>query len=307
MNTASEPESKKFYKYMSASTAKIVLVSNKLRWKSPLCFNDPFDIVREIAHNISRENIHTAFKKMIKEIISNDRCIDISDFTPAIQDFIKQEKISRDNNKKEWPVKFNKTNFYQIINQDLLIDFDNMKNVWRNDSLYRMRVLCLSAEKHILPMWYHYADKYSGAVLEINLSNNIDSPWLDFRPINYSDSATELSSAKIWAELSMFSTDKMIKKLNDIHDLFAYRKKKDWSYEQEWRAVRYAPEDNEHHYSDIPIDTKYFSKIYLGPKMKQKDYEDIKLLISKSSKLIGAYRMSFGLDQKIKFTKILDD
>ena len=32
-----------FYKYVAACTARIVLASRKLRWSSPVLFNDPFD------------------------------------------------------------------------------------------------------------------------------------------------------------------------------------------------------------------------------------------------------------------------
>ncbi|MGA2278793.1 MAG: hypothetical protein ABSG80_00665 [Verrucomicrobiota bacterium] len=32
-----------FYKYHTASVAKIVLATQKVRWNSPLNFNDPFD------------------------------------------------------------------------------------------------------------------------------------------------------------------------------------------------------------------------------------------------------------------------
>ena len=33
-----------FYKYMSAETARIILANRRLRWSSPILFNDPFDI-----------------------------------------------------------------------------------------------------------------------------------------------------------------------------------------------------------------------------------------------------------------------
>ena len=33
-----------FFKYVNVDAAKIILESGKLRWSSPLMFNDPFDV-----------------------------------------------------------------------------------------------------------------------------------------------------------------------------------------------------------------------------------------------------------------------
>ena len=38
-----------FYKYMSASTAEVVLGNRTLRWSAPTEFNDPFDVPRELS------------------------------------------------------------------------------------------------------------------------------------------------------------------------------------------------------------------------------------------------------------------
>jgi hypothetical protein len=38
---------------MPASTAKIVLQNKTLRWSSPVEFNDPFDVPRELAFDVT--------------------------------------------------------------------------------------------------------------------------------------------------------------------------------------------------------------------------------------------------------------
>ncbi len=42
-----------FFKYMSSGTAKIVLSNRSLRWSSPVLFNDPFDVPREMSFGLT--------------------------------------------------------------------------------------------------------------------------------------------------------------------------------------------------------------------------------------------------------------
>ena len=60
-----------FYKYVTAKVAKIVLTTRKLRWSSPLLFNDPFDVTQDLRLNFD-EAKH-------RPIISNDVDLSIDD------------------------------------------------------------------------------------------------------------------------------------------------------------------------------------------------------------------------------------
>lgn len=40
------------------------------------------------------------------------------------------------------------------------------------------RIHCLTESPAYSAMWFHYADKYSGAVLEFNCNDELDSAWL---------------------------------------------------------------------------------------------------------------------------------
>ena len=50
-----------------------------------------------------------------------------------------------------------------------------------------MRILCLCESYRKTSMWYHYADKYKGAVIELICNDEIDSPWRIAEPIKYID------------------------------------------------------------------------------------------------------------------------
>ena len=49
-----------FYKYMKANVAKIALNARKLRWSSPVLFNDPFDITQELRLNFDDAQLSAA-------------------------------------------------------------------------------------------------------------------------------------------------------------------------------------------------------------------------------------------------------
>jgi hypothetical protein len=46
-----------FFNYVTAAVAKIVLTTRKLRWSSPLLFNDPFDVTQELRLNIDEARL----------------------------------------------------------------------------------------------------------------------------------------------------------------------------------------------------------------------------------------------------------
>src|SRR5262245_37846 len=49
-----------FFKYMSARVATIALTTRKLRWSSPLLFNDPFDVTQQLRVNFTPAELTTA-------------------------------------------------------------------------------------------------------------------------------------------------------------------------------------------------------------------------------------------------------
>lgn len=60
-----------FFKYMPLNTGKIVLDSCSLRWSSPVIFNDPFYVPREVMAGINEVNIGKALaRKLIAELIN---------------------------------------------------------------------------------------------------------------------------------------------------------------------------------------------------------------------------------------------
>ena len=77
-------ERESFFKYMSVDTARKVLSSRALRWSSPLLFNDPFDLPRELSFGITPEELMQACGKRMTDLLEQP-ADDISSFQPKLQ------------------------------------------------------------------------------------------------------------------------------------------------------------------------------------------------------------------------------
>ena len=58
-----------FYKYVTAKVAKIVLATRKLRWSSPLLFNDPFDVTQELRLNFDEAKLNAVGAKITRQSV----------------------------------------------------------------------------------------------------------------------------------------------------------------------------------------------------------------------------------------------
>ena len=78
---------KTFFKYMPLKTAEIVLSTQKLRWSSPLNFNDPFDVPRKLFPDASPNAIREHMARDMLQIISNPP-LDDADFCEEYRQLI---------------------------------------------------------------------------------------------------------------------------------------------------------------------------------------------------------------------------
>ncbi len=56
---------------VSSGTAKIVLTDRSLRWSSPVLFNDPFDVPREMSFGLTPVDIVQALSRRMADLIQN--------------------------------------------------------------------------------------------------------------------------------------------------------------------------------------------------------------------------------------------
>ncbi|EML7270166.1 DUF2971 domain-containing protein [Enterobacter hormaechei] len=254
-------ERSSFYKYMPLSTAEIVLQNASLRWSSPLIFNDPFDVPREVIPDVNEHDISRALAKKILLELKNPRP-DTSQLNSGIRYLL---EFYKNYFPFGLPEELIKKQTELILNppvgegaKDALTGF---RNYWDN-TLRDRRILCLSESPVITSMWNHYADSYKGIVLEFSCLDELDSAWLLAKPVKYTDEKPLTYTAEGMAEL-FFMDEEIVK--NYINEDITYIKTLDWQYEKEWRVSTHKRPLQEGLYSDLTFNIHELKTIILGP------------------------------------------
>jgi len=281
---------------MSADTAEIVLRNNTLRWSSPLLFNDPFDVPRELAHGLKPRAIKKAIINYHLELYRNPPD-DISNLDPKIQFLVNTIKTAN----SDQLINDIESDLRSSLSEDApdSSNLDVFRDHWRQQ-IQEMRILCLCESHEKTSMWYHYADKYRGAVIEFLCTEDVDTPWRIAEPIEYTDENHLVSTSEGWAKLLSMEQEKALKKLFDAS---VYTKSTDWSYEYEWRIASFKRPHDKGHYSDNPFNGRSIGNLYLGPLIDEDLKEKLVQLSSRYPRM-NIYEANIGISRKIIFEQI---
>lgn len=296
MNPNRRHDKEKFFKYMTANTALKVLNNNTIRWSSPIEFNDPFDVPRELAYDVDTKELKLAIFSILLKLIEENNS-DISHLTENVQRVLKLIRSSK---------KLTKGSITSILSDkesqifELSSGLEELRKVWRA-FIPEFRILCLTTRNDSASMWYHYADKYKGVTLGLACIDELDSPWLLARPVYYPVETPKLFTAEGWAEIIMTPQETALPK---IFEAYTYTKTPDWSYEQEWRITSFKRPQETGTTSDYNLHPSHFCEIYLGPHIEENYRHQILSLVFNKMPQVKPYDVSFGLDQKFKFTLI---
>lgn len=216
-----------FYKYMTYSTAKIVLENQTLRWSTPATLNDPYDIQFDLSINFDRNAVlQNALEKLWKvftgELIGhpkNQMSVAINILRPHIQGISKQHFIK----KMDEGIKKSFAALDKNIHQT---------HQATREHLSTSKILCLTDSPTNQLMWAYYADSNKGVVLRFQNEPGADSPYQMAHKMSYTPDIPMLFEenelSDFLAGLITFDTTKRINTL-------IYTKSDAWKHENEWR------------------------------------------------------------------------
>lgn len=266
-------ERSSFFKYMPASTAIKVLKSCSLRWSSPVLFNDPFDVPRDLAIVIEPGLIADAALQVFSELIQNPPD-DTSHLSPKLRLIVETVKGGISSEAKAELLREIQIGDVPSLRSGTAIE--ELRKEWRA-LVPEFRILCLTESPTHAAMWFHYADRYKGSVLEFRCIDELDSAWLSAKKVDYPPEKPEVYTAMGWAELLMLPADQATEQV--LHTS-TYTKAPDWSYENEWRLVTYERPNSSEHFSDYRFNPEEVASIYLGPHAESTDREELIQLAS---------------------------
>jgi hypothetical protein len=280
---------------MPASTAKLVLRGRSIRWSSPVLFNDPFDVPRELAFGLSSPEIQLAVGKHFAHLLQNPPA-NHDELHPSVSMALKGvEGAAPDLMKKLVDGALDEA-AKQAAKRDGR-SLEAMRAMWR-DWLPDFRILCLCASHDKLPMWYHYADKYTGVVIELACSDDRDSPWLVAEPAQYPKEPPEIFSAAGWGRLMTLRPETAIHKMLQA---YTFNKVPDWSYEEEWRITSFKRPNDLGHYTDWRVAPMDFANVFFGPHVSDDDRTEILTLLKDGLRHVVPFQARFELDRRMSF------
>lgn len=266
-----------------------------LRWSSPVLFNDPFDVPRELSFGLTPEDLDLALARRVASLIEHPPK-DTSHLEPKLRLVVNTVRsgISLDLKQQLLAGLIGFAASHRPTSESM----DALRDQWRT-WLPDHRILCLTESAAHVAMWYHYADQYRGVVLEFNCVDELDSAWLAARPVTYPLAKPMIYTADGWAELLTKPNQSAIRAI--LHTA-TYTKSSDWSYEAEWRVASFKRSTDTGLFTDYKFDRRELAAVYLGPMISQADRQSLETV---AKRFPGAklWNVSIGMNREFALSE----
>lgn len=283
-----------FFKYMSESTAKIVLENQTLRWSTAEKLNDPFDMQfdMKITGDESRVKLeivlkiwglyrHGVFNAPSNPLISIIAGIHATVGQIPKADFFKIMMTALDESFAEWNKAMPAANLEVAQN------------------IASFKILSLTSRPNIPTMWSHYANSHQGVVMRFRSIPEQDSQFGMARPMQYFSSVPSQFSEEDMIHGFLEPTSDMWELQKKIMDKIIYTKSKGWEYEKEWRIYSGHGLNLNADFEDLPFRRDELDGVIFGLKTTDADKEDFRRLAAKYPAVeffqVGRERSSFDL------------
>ena len=224
-----------------------MLSTGKMRFQSPLRYNDPFDSQWDPMWNLRTPKALEFTKQLIKSAIEDPKSWPEEtdpDFRTALLD--ERNRIyalplaNREGAIRELADDVGDSHKLHVkIDAELL------------DQRRRLRVLCLSVNRERVTMWSHYADQHRGVVLTFDTTMLEDGLKRPVEEVMYGDSAPTLVDMEMWCRALVFGLPEP--KLPDDPTVWTRTKSSGWSDEEEWRLTTIAAKGTLGDYADYDL------------------------------------------------------
>ena len=261
-----------FYKYVTAKVAKIVLTTRKLRWSSPLLFNDPFDVTQELRLNFDEAKLNAVMTDRVASLVEQGDPTN-SVKNPGVAALLRFAMLATPDARRATASELRQGT--GIPTSGLIQSLASLKDVWK-EMVPTFRVLCLSELSDVTPMWVHYAEECKGVVLEFSAVDELDSAFLVARPVVYQDTPPAIADPNTWVSCLLGQGASTVM---DLFTEYQYVKTNAWSHEKEWRIVSMARPGEGGLFGDYGFHPHELTGIYFGLNCSAADRGDLLSLL----------------------------
>lgn len=255
-NVAEKPPSI-LYKYTSVATARAILGQGRLRFHSPLLFNDPFDAQWDPLWNLrtaeGKRAVRECFVKGVTEPSLRPPSLDA-----RYRSFL--DKVRSDWQTKPQPER----DLWLRAQAEDFAGPGESEGVERAALRWQsgLRIACFSATPASTLMWSHYADQHRGVVVGFHTDQlslgKISAP----KPVRYQDDLPRIWTEEEHAKSVVYGIDPTITR--EQGEPLVLAKHTAWRYEQEWRIVMQAASDELGELADIEFPHDALESITFG-------------------------------------------
>lgn len=284
-----------FFKYLPLQAVRSVLCTQKLRYSSPLRFNDPLDVPEELEFAFTDQELQDAASiEFVNRLEQGNESIGppggpADTLLKLVAQTDEELRLHLVNEMRDFRPEYTGTGL------------DEFRTLWKNQ-VPTLRILCLSEVNDNLAMWNHYADEYRGAVLRFECADELDSALLLARPVQYSERPLDITSKDVWTKIILDYDEEHLQRL--FVDSW-HHKTPEWGYEREWRVVGFAREGEIGHFADYGFHSQELSEVYLGPHVTSEDERVILSLLRGELAHAIAFRGEFDkINRRIVFEQI---
>ncbi|SRR6266542_349377 len=264
-----------FFKYYTASVAKIVLATGRVRWSSPLLFNDPFDcyfsLEPKFDFSACKEKHCERFLDLMFQV-REPAFVPGNRFVPQLKAF---RGIAHSKGRAEMGSIFQDTYPEMVRGMEAISQF--VRTSWERE-IADYRLFCVCEINDNLLLWAQYTACHTGAVFQFECIEELDTALLVAKPVRYADEAPGFVNEEEWIQggLGLRAIDQD----NDVWMRLVTTKARVWEHEKEWRVIsKRRPYENQG-YEDCTFVPREISKVFLGCRICQDDKEDILRLIT---------------------------
>lgn len=262
-----------FFKYMTASTAKIVLENRTLRWSTASELNDPFDMQFDMSVNVDRERLKARALEKIWSLYSGVQPIPVKNPMGAMLELLRNAAT-----------KFTKEELKEKLGPAIGEGYDRMitrlptTHANAEPQIATLKILSLTTKPDNNLMWTHYTNAHSGVVMRFRSIPAFDSPYGMAKPMNYVSEVPPF-----YSENDLVDIIAGVAKTNarDIIEKIIYTKSADYEYEQEWRVSTGSGRNKHAPFEDVPFGLNELDGIIFGLRTSDADKTEIQELAAK--------------------------
>jgi hypothetical protein len=272
-----------FYKYTPSSTALLVLETSRLRWSSPLIFNDVAEFRRMPRFDPTVAEAHGLLPEVIARAIFDNVPLEEERLGAPMKTLLRMVKaLAASGVKREEILELMKT---EASDADDRIE-SGLREHFEAQDIRKARVLCVTTEHDNDAMWGNYADSHAGCVLGFRHIEALSTPLLEAAPLKYSQDRPTVGSG---LDFLLYGDTPELRErtLNAV----CFTKKLAWAYEREWRALTWRPNEHDRQHGDYLFHPEELESVTLGARASNSTQSQATQLLRLKYPSACVYRM----------------